>query len=121
MAFDWADFLSVSRHLRSGTVDEAAYRSAISRAYYAAYGTARSKLTAEGEYPPEKGDAHVAVWRSFRDKADRVRFRIGEEGNRLRNSRRSADYDETYTASSGDVDLAIQRASTILSLIGGLR
>ena len=39
--YNWWEFLRLAQSLASDTTDEASLRSAISRAYYAAHGTAR--------------------------------------------------------------------------------
>ena len=46
--FDWTGFLTLAERLATDTGDEAAQRTAISRAYYAAYHAAASFVRAQG-------------------------------------------------------------------------
>jgi uncharacterized protein (UPF0332 family) len=69
--------------------DEAALRSAISRAYYAAYWVARRFLSDAGI----RVQGHIETWDAFRQ-LDEARWKTGENGSLLRRSRNNADYDE---------------------------
>ena len=78
-----------------GNDGEAHKRSAVSRAYYAMFCTARNELRETiGDYrPPECGSEHKYVWNSYReDRHPRGTRQIGVLGNRLRRYRNKADY-----------------------------
>lgn len=87
MAFDWQEFLTLARDL--------AKRSAVSRAYCAAFGRARRLLRAEGISVP-RSSPHEFVWAHFGGSAGTARQRISALGDRLKRIRRNADYDESF-------------------------
>lgn len=113
MAFDWALYLGVARNLASQSNDEAALRSAISRAYYAAFGVAAARMRAEGQNVPSTGEAHRVLWKYFDSADDKFRRKIGQDGRRLRHRRATADYEGTRRVSSSDVaDKSQQRGNS---------
>jgi len=83
MPFDWQEYLLLARELsqRSG---EAALRSAISRAYYAAFCTACNYLRQRGESIPDSEHSHKAVWDSFQRKGKSAQA-VFINGERLKN------------------------------------
>jgi uncharacterized protein (UPF0332 family) len=87
MPFDWMDFLGLAQELSAQTdapsYRDARLRSAISRAYYAAYHHAREYLAKRGEY----------VRDVFRNSKDSARQKIGNNLDRLRLDRTEADYE----------------------------
>ena len=92
MKFDWSTYLVVARHLISAPlpvkIHEAALRSSISRAYYAAFCTARDYV--REVFPvPQTGQAHAVVWDYFRNRRAQM---VARKGIRLRAHRRKADY-----------------------------
>ena len=120
MAFDWAEFLALARALAQRR-EEAALRSAISRAYYAAFGKARAFLEAEGmSFAADAGD-HALVWETFRGSSNDVRYYIGEDGFGLRNSRNRADYDAGVSDIQARAQRAIRKAEAIFKALERLR
>jgi len=129
MPFDWMDFLRLAQELSTQT--DAAYwrdarlRSAISRAYYAAYHHARVYLEARGEYHPGKDDPkHLYVCEQFSKSPDDARRRIGIALNRLRLDRTDADYEIRSGHIGGktaekDVEIARQTIESIVKLTPG--
>src|SRR5687768_14761663 len=92
--FDWADFLEAAEDLAKRG-DEAGLRSAVSRAYYAAFCSARNHLRDKRSIPiPKTGAAHRIVWDQFEASNDRDDRLIGTLGVRLRRSRNKVDYDD---------------------------
>lgn len=94
--FDWQEYLSIADQLVLQQ-NEAAFRSAISRAYYATYNRAVTKLIEERQItrvdPTEVGK-HLTTWKIYRDSHDGKRRQIGISGDRLRKSRIDSDYDQ---------------------------
>lgn len=94
MSFDWTEFLDLAQALasqeRKPATEEAKLRSAISRAYYAAYCTARNRLGAISFHVRDK---HTYVWNHFQNSTDDALKEIGKNGHRLRKDRNKADYD----------------------------
>lgn len=97
--------------------DEAKKRSAISRAYYAAFCSARNHLRDKehDQNIPVGGDAHGYVRKQFKTGKDKVRREIGEDLARLVAKRNLADYDDTIERLEGETHLALNWSQEVLS------
>jgi uncharacterized protein (UPF0332 family) len=97
MSFDWTQFLDLAKALE-GAPDtpgprEAALRSAISRAYYAAFHHALDRAAGEGYTATNTGEDHFRVREHFElHRPSRRRARIAIELGRLYDHRIKADY-----------------------------
>ncbi|MGH9803356.1 MAG: HEPN domain-containing protein [Blastocatellia bacterium] len=112
MPFDWRGYFSLAQEL-SQRQNEAALRSAISRAYYAAFCSARVYLEKQGVTISTMGqDSHTLVWKEFQGKGKNAAA-IFQNGNRLKNRRKQADYDHTVDKLSDTVIAAMHEAETI--------
>lgn len=118
MSFDGRAFLTLAHELATattaGTPDElesARLRSAISRAYYAAFWRARAFLMGEGERIPRL-DAHQAVIDAFRTSPYRARMTIGAHLGQLRADRNAADY-QSAVGSLPMLRIRAERAITL--------
>jgi len=120
MVFDWTQYLVLAEELAMHSNDEASLRSAVSRAYYAAFCTARNRLLQEGEEIPTTGEAHATVWTKYRKSVQKHRKDIGTTGDRLRRSRNKADYDDEFPDISEKVEQALVNARYLLDSLGGL-
>jgi hypothetical protein len=120
MAFDWAEYLDLAAELAERS-EEAALRSAISRAYYASLGRARELLESEGEVFPLDGSVHNLVWQVFADSSDDRRFYIAVDGRWLRLNRNSADYDSELTDAGVRARQAVRKARTVLAALERVR
>jgi hypothetical protein len=113
MAFEWRDFLEVARFLRTHDKDpslplEAVFRTAIGRAYYAAFGHAleysvdwlgfKSKKKTE-----EKTQDHGAVRAFLRLKK---RAMVAAKLDQLRNLRNLCDYEKSLDGISFEENLS---------------
>lgn len=121
MSFDWGAYLPIAVELAARDGDEAAARSAIGRAYYAALGRAATLPRSEGrEISPLR--IHSQVGRTFRNNPDARRSRIGLHLNWLRDERNRADYEDAVTGDgSKRAREAVLRASIVLRLLDDLR
>jgi uncharacterized protein (UPF0332 family) len=107
MPFSWVDYLDLATRL-AGEADEAAKRTAISRAYYAAFNQADAWLQARRPPPPGGGASHERVWAEFRSGSDAAQ-RIAIDGERLKLRRVQADYRIPYRGDlNGEAGMAIQ-------------
>ncbi|MCX7707647.1 MAG: hypothetical protein N2204_06545 [Anaerolineae bacterium] len=102
MSFNWADYLTLAEALmndpRTPGPEEASLRTAISRAYYAAYRSALNLALSRGEITPVgSASDHVLVINHFRNANDRVKQKIGANLSRLRSNRNQADYDDVLS------------------------
>jgi hypothetical protein len=102
MSFDWADYLKLAEALardpNAPGPAEASLRTAISRAYYAAYRSALNLAVKRGELAVAGlASDHTLVINHFRDASDRTRQKIGANLSRLRGNRNKAGYDDVLT------------------------
>jgi hypothetical protein len=116
--FDWWDFLALAETLADG--DEASRRTAVSRAYYAAFGSALAWQEGwRGFAAPQDGTVHQELWKAFDAGSDDERH-VSELGNRLRRRRNDADY-TTWVDGLGDmVDDSLDDAREVRDLLGRL-
>jgi hypothetical protein len=63
--FDWEEFLDLAEELVRRRGDPAAERTAISRAYHAAFHRAGEHVVRRGERLTLTGDDHVLIWEWF--------------------------------------------------------
>jgi len=97
MSFHWADYLTLAQELTSSSAEssirEAYLRSAISRAYYAAFSEARDYLVdTVGEQVPSDRNVHQYVADTFERSSDTRHRRVGGYLRHLRLNRNRADY-----------------------------
>ena len=97
MSFDWTQFLGFAKALESSPdapgPREAALRSAISRAYYAAFHYALDRAAHEGYVVSGTGTDHFGVREHFQmHRPNRRRARIAVDLGRLYDHRIRADY-----------------------------
>ena len=97
--FSWTDFLALAERLASDTGDEAAQRTAISRAYYAAYHAAAIFVRVKGILTI--GHTHSTVWKALTTDPDPDRVLVGPRGDDLKRLRTNADYRNPFP---GDLD-----------------
>ena len=103
--FEWLWYLELAKELLSlissdqevtnETIKEAYYRTIISRAYYAAFCTARNYLRDTLNIKISKVDAHAFVISEFKEQRKlKNSHNISNTLHSLRNSRNMADYDD---------------------------
>ncbi|MBC6475923.1 MAG: HEPN domain-containing protein [Hormoscilla sp. GM102CHS1] len=120
MSFDWSQYLHLARELAEKTTDEAKMRSAISRAYYAAFIKARNYLQEwEGLTIPTQ-NTHQYVIDQFRNSEEQVRKNIGNRLNRLRLYRNQSDYDNTFPDLANKTRESLTLGRRIISGLGNL-
>lgn len=118
--FDWWDFLGLAETLADG--DEAARRSAVSRAYYAVFGSAVEwRQGWRGFQAPKDGTVHGELWNAFATSGGNDdECYVGELGDRLRWRRNQADY-EPWIDDLGDmVNESLEDAREIRGLLTNL-
>ena len=128
MSWDWADFLDLAQGLYAKPKElgpeDASYRTAISRAYYAAFHLAMD-FAVENEcfVPTGSGDDHWAVRSHFLNSGERTRQRIGNRLTQLLGKRRLADYDrsmgsQVYKQAGSSLGLAQKVLCDLATLAG---
>lgn len=125
MSFDWSEYLNLAREIIGQTTtpanQEARLRSAISRAYYAAFILARNHLRdKEGHSIPETADVHRYVIVQFEQSSDPVRKAIGTKLKQLRRDRNQADYNDTVAGLFVMSQKAIRRSRQVISSLSNL-
>ena len=100
--WDWRYYLQLAERLRPAQVEKddevARARSAISRAYYAAYNVTRDYMAENGHVVNAPGNSHKPYWDAIgSDSAlsDDER-EVGHQGRRLHSMRIYADYENAY-------------------------
>jgi uncharacterized protein (UPF0332 family) len=124
MSFDWEDFLKVAEILHQGAsgakLEEAMFRVAISRAYYAVFCMARNWKEANGVYAPTK-DSHKFIIELYENSEDEIEQAIGQKLRRLRHRRNQADYDDEVDNLDKLSRLAIKDAREIVDALAKLK
>lgn len=123
MTFDWREFQAFARTLDVDPLTEVNARCAISRAYYAAFCSARNFLRdQDGDTSIlTRGNIHDYVRRQFQDSPQTTRKRIGVNLGQLKRLRQNADYDDVYTPTSQtilmDMRLSLSMADYVLTAL----
>lgn len=125
MSFNWSEYLNLAEMLTGRTTipssQEAKLRSAVSRAYYAAFCQARNHLRdEEGHTIPPGGQAHPYVRDALRSSSDRARKQIGNDLDRLRRRRNQADYEDVFPALPAEADTALRLAAKVIFILSNL-
>lgn len=129
MSFDWSHYLVVARELigqRGGSSSqEARLRSAISRAYYAAFCKASNYLRdKEGlpvTNPRHQKLGHQEVIDVFKRKPDSPFRQVGADLDRLRGDRETADYhDHAPSLTSNQTTLDLILAESLIKTVDSL-
>ena len=96
---------------------EARLRTSISRAYYAAFCSARNFLRDKDKDPniPKDASAHAYVRYKFMNSTDIDRKAIGTNLDRLRDDRNDADYDDMVPAIDKMAEYAIMTCEDIMA------
>jgi uncharacterized protein (UPF0332 family) len=89
--FDFAEYLNLADDLATRQ-DEAAWRSSVSRAYYALLHVAYEALPTSIRGSISYGAIHRRTWQLYSASSMLACRRVGRIGWRLRDSRRDADY-----------------------------
>lgn len=128
MNFDWLEYLKFAEELSKAEHSaEVHQRSAISRAYYAAFNFAKEKIQ---EIDPSQfsssderdGKIHAKVRDYFRNKQDPFKYSIYESLNQLRDYRNSADYDKAFPHDlKKATQLCLGWAKQIISKVGNIK
>jgi uncharacterized protein (UPF0332 family) len=124
MSFDWEDFLKVAEILHDGAsgakLEEAMFRIAISRAYYAAFCLCRNWKEDNGKTIPAK-DAHKFIIELYENSEDEIEIAIGQKLRRLRHRRNEADYDDEVNNLDKLSLLALKDSREILDALAKLK
>jgi uncharacterized protein (UPF0332 family) len=110
------EFLAVAKGLLA-TGTEGAWRSAVSRAYYAVFHVARELLENLGFAVPRADRAHSHLWLRLSNCGEPHLQDSGRELNDLRRERNRADYDVNIPLSTSTAAALIQDAERIIQAL----
>jgi uncharacterized protein (UPF0332 family) len=116
---DARDFLEVAWDLVGGA-REAEWRTAVSRAYYAAFHTARDLLTECGFTAPQAEQAHAYLWLPLANCGHPDVQSAGVKLNFLRQIRNRADYDIQRALDQATATDPLHRAAEIVQVLDSL-
>lgn len=124
--FSWKQYLDLAQELaHSPGAGEAHLRTAISRAYYAAFHVAMGLLVSEGFIPSGTGQDHHKVWQRYRTGRGTgpERKQIASRGYGLYDDRRKADYRNPFGEDNihEKAELALESARYIVDWVGRVR
>ena len=125
MSFAWLEYLVLAEALLQTRTtvaqEEACCRAAISRAYYAVYGAARTRAhDQEGLQLPATGDAHQRVITHYRQGASPLHRAIGDSLRQLRSARNRADYADQLDRPVALAQFAVRRARQVVAQLQAL-
>jgi uncharacterized protein (UPF0332 family) len=120
MSFNWLDYLTLSKKLQSDPavfgLQEASLRSAISRAYYAAFQYAMILAVKKGYLPKHNGTDHITLPDFFKNYKPEpiIGPKISQDLDRLRVQRGHSDYEVSVPNINKFAQLAISWADSII-------
>jgi uncharacterized protein (UPF0332 family) len=121
MTFNWQDYLRLAKELANRADDEASQRSAISRAYYAAFHCACVYVEAQSPGTLKRtGDDHFIVWKHLSNAPKKQEKSAGWSGDRLVKMRRKADYEGASLEFPKATREALANAETVLNSLAAL-
>lgn len=110
------DFLSLAHSLTGGGT-EVAWRTAVSRAYYAAFHVARNLLQDLGFTVPHADRAHAFLWLRLGNCGDIAVQTAASDLNLLRRHRNQADYDLKSLFTQGFAQARVHAAERIIQAL----
>lgn len=127
MSFDWSEYFKLALNLDiqarseiNPQAQEAKWRSAISRAYYAAWCSARNKLRDEQSADAACLQNYGCVIRTFQERTDTNRRQIGITLSRMMDNRRRADYHDSVARLADMSNMQILLAQDVIPEIDRL-
>jgi uncharacterized protein (UPF0332 family) len=128
MSFDWGDYIKLAEKLQNETnknsIEEAYYRSIISRSYYGVFCISRIKAGLEFYRPrPRTGDpgVHEKVISYYKNSNIPEEKLIGKFLDDLRRDRNDADYDRRKRIDKDLAERAILKAKELLNILNRIK
>lgn len=117
---NWRDFLALAGRLAAGTT-EADWRTAVSRAYYAAFHVARRLLADLNFIVPRADRAHQYLVFRLSNCGESVVEQAGRDLDTLRRLRNRADYDDAPPLPQPQAAAAVRLADAIIQVLDAAR
>ncbi len=116
--FNWDDYLKLAKDLILPDIqrksDEACLRTAVSRAYYAAYHKAKKYAIKKGYIPPQT-DSHKALIEFLANDSDKEIQAISAKLSIIKKDRKRCDYDDNINIYKINPSKVIKMAEEIIS------
>ena len=126
MSFDWKDYIKLAEKLQEepdkNSIEEAYYRSIISRSYYGVFCISRIKAGLESYRPrPRTGDpgVHEKVISYYKNSNRPEKKLVGKFLDDLRRERNDADYNGNKIVGKALAERAISKAKKVLEILIG--
>jgi uncharacterized protein (UPF0332 family) len=113
---NWRDFLPLATRLAKGGT-ESDWRTAVSRAYYAAFHVARLLFADMNFVVPRADRAHQYLVFRLSNCGESTVEQAGRDLDTVRRLRNRADYDEIPALTQAQADAAVQLAGTIVQVL----
>jgi uncharacterized protein (UPF0332 family) len=117
---NWRDFLLLAAEL-AARATEADWRTAVSRAYYAAFHVARRLFTDLSFTVPRADRAHQYLVFRLSNSGESAVAQAGRDLETLRRLRNRADYDEGPAVTQPQATAAVQLAEGIIQVLDAAR
>jgi len=126
MSFDWKDYIKLAEKLQNepdkNSIEEAHYRSIISRSYYGVFCVSRIKAGLEFYRPrPHTGDpgVHEKVIGYYKNSKTPEEKLVGKFLDDLRRERNDSDYNRNKIVGKDLAERAISKAKKVLKTLIG--
>jgi uncharacterized protein (UPF0332 family) len=113
---NWRNYLFLASRLTTGNA-EADWRTAVSRAYYAAFHVARQLFVDLNFVVPRADRAHQYLVFRLSNSGEPSVEQVGRDLDTLRRLRNRADYDEVPPVTAAQATAAVQLAETIIRVL----
>lgn len=117
---NWRDFLSLAARLAADPT-EADWRTAVSRAYYAAFHVARALLAGLNFTVPRADRAHQYLVFRLSNCGESAAEHAGRDLETLRRLRNRADYDDAPSVTQPQAAAAVRLAEGIIQVLDAAR
>lgn len=121
MSFDWSQYIELAEDLISqaqgGRLDQALFRSSISRAYYGAFCLARDKVVEYNGEPLPRVDTHRRVRETFHGSTAYEAMQVGSKLGNLLRQRKIADYEAAATIDKEKAERVLEMAKRTLDIL----
>ena len=101
--FEWSDYIRLADELSQAKSDLASLRTAISRAYYYVFHLAMKRARMNNFIALPGGASHAQLWTLYARNPDPLCAKLGQMGERLKEKRRMADYEEQFPRLADEV------------------
>ncbi|MFM7428925.1 MAG: hypothetical protein ACKO1F_03395 [Flammeovirgaceae bacterium] len=120
MAFNWHEYIALSKDLIANRSDESAMRTAVSRAYYGTFGILKPYCTSEFNISSKESrdpKIHQKIIEKLKTSPNRLEFSVGNALSTLRDDRNIADYDSSILITKPKANKSINDSRMILDTL----